>query len=125
MKKPAHHIFVCGSYRAGGEPRGICHQKQSLGLIQYLQEELSDRGAGRFHSGSFRLDRRVAEMVCLGYAVLHLGGEVAPGDDMAGAEARWMTLAEIIRRRDVEVPSNPELFRRARSLVKPLRTRSG
>jgi (2Fe-2S) ferredoxin len=44
MKKPAHHIFVCGSYRAGGEPKGICHQKQSLGLIQYLQEELSDRG---------------------------------------------------------------------------------
>lgn len=44
MKKPAHHIFVCCSYRASGEPRGVCHHKRSLSLIQYLETELDDRG---------------------------------------------------------------------------------
>jgi len=44
MKKPKHHIFVCGSFRANGGPQGVCNKKNSLGLIQYLEQELSDRG---------------------------------------------------------------------------------
>ena len=43
MKKPGKHIFVCASFRAGGEPQGVCHKKGSLGLLQYLQEGLNDR----------------------------------------------------------------------------------
>jgi len=44
MQKPKHHIFVCCSYRVGGEAKGICHQKKALSLIQYLATEISDRG---------------------------------------------------------------------------------
>ena len=44
MKKPKHHIFVCGSFRVSGEPQGVCHKKDSLNLLQYLERELSDRG---------------------------------------------------------------------------------
>lgn len=44
MEKPKHHIFVCGSFRAMGEPQGICHRKDALSLLQYFQNELSDRG---------------------------------------------------------------------------------
>jgi (2Fe-2S) ferredoxin len=44
MDKPKHHIFVCASFRAQGAPQGICHKKESLGLIPYLESELSDRG---------------------------------------------------------------------------------
>lgn len=44
MKKPEHHIFVCGSFRVSGDPQGICHKKGSMGLLQYLENELSDRG---------------------------------------------------------------------------------
>ena len=44
MEKPEKHIFMCASFRAGGEPQGVCHKKGSLGLMQYLQEGLSDRG---------------------------------------------------------------------------------
>ena len=44
MKKPEHHIFVCGSFRANGAPQGVCNKKNSMGLLQYLEQELSDRG---------------------------------------------------------------------------------
>jgi (2Fe-2S) ferredoxin len=44
MEKPKHHIFVCGSFRATGAPQGVCNKKNSLGLLQYLEGELADRG---------------------------------------------------------------------------------
>ncbi len=44
MDKPKHHIFVCGSFRVTGDPKGICHRKDSGALLQYLETELADRG---------------------------------------------------------------------------------
>ena len=44
MKKPKHHIFVCGSFRVSGEPQGVCSKKGSMHLLQYLEGELADRG---------------------------------------------------------------------------------
>lgn len=44
MRKPEHHIFVCGSFRANGVPQGVCKKKNSIGLLQYMEQELSDRG---------------------------------------------------------------------------------
>ncbi len=44
MKKPKHHILICGSFRATGTPQGICNKKNSLDLLQYMEQELSDRG---------------------------------------------------------------------------------
>jgi len=44
MQKPEHHIFVCGSFRAGGDSQGVCSKKDSMQLIQYMERELSDRG---------------------------------------------------------------------------------
>jgi (2Fe-2S) ferredoxin len=44
MKTPEHHIFVCGSFRANGTPQGVCNKKNSMGLLQYLEQELTDRG---------------------------------------------------------------------------------
>lgn len=46
MKKTAHHVFVCGSFRMGGTPQGVCSKGGSLQLMQYLESELSDRGMG-------------------------------------------------------------------------------
>ncbi len=43
MQKPKSHIFVCASFRVSGEPQGVCNKKGSIGLLQYLQEGLSDR----------------------------------------------------------------------------------
>lgn len=43
MKKPEHHILVCGSFRPTGA-QGVCHKKESAALLQYLSEEVDDRG---------------------------------------------------------------------------------
>lgn len=44
MDKPAHHLFVCGSFRANGTPQGNCAKKESLQLVQHLQGEIDERG---------------------------------------------------------------------------------
>lgn len=44
MQKLVHHFFVCGSFRANGEPKGVCHKKDSVQLLQYLENEILDRG---------------------------------------------------------------------------------
>lgn len=43
MEKPKHHLFVCASFRASGEPQGVCNKKGSISFLQYLQEGLADR----------------------------------------------------------------------------------
>ena len=44
MQKPEHHFFVCASFRASGEPQGICNSKGSCDLLGYLENEIIDRG---------------------------------------------------------------------------------
>jgi (2Fe-2S) ferredoxin len=43
MNKPTKHILVCGSFRRGTQ-QGICHKKESTRLLQYFEQEISDRG---------------------------------------------------------------------------------
>jgi (2Fe-2S) ferredoxin len=43
MAIPEKMIIVCQSFRAAGEPKGLCH-KQTDGFLQYLEEEILDRG---------------------------------------------------------------------------------
>lgn len=44
MDKPDYHIFVCNSFRMSGEPQGICNKKAGPALLQYIEEEILDRG---------------------------------------------------------------------------------
>lgn len=44
MKKPEYHIFVCNSFRLTGEPQGVCNKKGAADLLQYIEEEILDRG---------------------------------------------------------------------------------
>lgn len=55
MQKPDYHIFVCASFRLSGEPQGVCSKKGAPGLLQYLQDEIIDRG----------LDAMVSSTSCL------------------------------------------------------------
>ena len=44
MDKPEYHIFLCASFRAGGEAKGACHKKGSVELLPYIENEILDRG---------------------------------------------------------------------------------
>ncbi len=44
MEKPEFHFLVCCSFRVSGEPKGICHKKESVNLLQFLENEILDRG---------------------------------------------------------------------------------
>lgn len=44
MQKPSKHIMVCASFRTAGVAQGACKQKNAMGLLQYLQEGLQERG---------------------------------------------------------------------------------
>jgi (2Fe-2S) ferredoxin len=44
MEKPQYHIFVCASFRADGDPKGVCHKKGSTSLLPYIENEILDRG---------------------------------------------------------------------------------
>ncbi|MFZ3210589.1 MAG: (2Fe-2S) ferredoxin domain-containing protein [Terriglobales bacterium] len=55
MEKPQHHILVCASFRVAGEAKGVCHRKESVSLLQYLETEIVDRN----------LDARVSSTGCL------------------------------------------------------------
>ena len=44
MDKPKHHIFVCASFRATGEAKGVCHKKGSGEFLPYIENEIIDRG---------------------------------------------------------------------------------
>ena len=44
MERPKHHIFVCSSFRASGEIKGMCNKKGSTDLLPYIENEILDRG---------------------------------------------------------------------------------
>ena len=55
MAKPQYHFLVCNSFRLSGEPQGVCNKKGAVDLLQYLEEEIIDRG----------LDAQVSSTGCL------------------------------------------------------------
>jgi (2Fe-2S) ferredoxin len=44
MHKPKYHVLLCNSFRVCGEPQGFCNKKGSVNLLQYMQDEINDRG---------------------------------------------------------------------------------
>ena len=55
MNIPDYHIFVCNSFRLGGDPQGVCNKKDAVNLLQTLENEIIDRG----------LDAMVSSTGCL------------------------------------------------------------
>jgi len=53
------------------------------------------RVLGTVHTWTWRYDELVPHMISAAYVASYLGGEVVPGDDMAGSEVRWATLDEV------------------------------
>lgn len=77
MTRPDIHIFICSSSRVSGEPKGVCGKKNSAKLIQYIEEEINDRGIEGVlitNTGCFKLCDNGPVMVV--YPSGHWYGEV-------------------------------------------------
>jgi 8-oxo-dGTP diphosphatase len=68
-------------------------------VARELQEELGQdvrwKPLGTVHAYTIRYDDAVDRMVSIVYLVSYEGGELAPGDDMTGAEVRWVSPSEL------------------------------
>jgi predicted metal-binding protein len=43
MVTPKYHIFICTSCRPNGVQKGLCHQKDSVKVIESFMQEIEDR----------------------------------------------------------------------------------
>ncbi len=76
MQKPKYHFFICNSFRMSGEPQGVCNKKDAPALLQYLEEEILDRGLDAMVSstGCLKLCEKGPVMVI--YPQAHWYGEI-------------------------------------------------
>lgn len=70
------------------------------GLQREVAEEVGPdvrvRPLGAVHIQTFHYDEQVRFMLSLSYLVAYEGGEIVPGDDMQGSEARWFSVDELM-----------------------------
>jgi NADH pyrophosphatase NudC (nudix superfamily) len=82
---------VSGALEAGetlldGTLREVCEE---------LGENVQVRPLGMVHIETFHYDENVRYMLGTYYLSAYQSGEIQPGDDMAGSEYRWWSLAEL------------------------------
>ena len=88
------------------------------GTLREIREEagpIQVRPLGVFHAYTFPYDDNVQYLLCVCTLFAYEGGEVAPGDDMAGSEVHWFSLDELENGEGYDfIPDRmPWLFRRA------------
>lgn len=95
-----------GALEAGESPiQGIARE-----LTEELGSTFRHRILGPAHVGAFQFDRNVTNMLSFIFVVRYLGGEIVPGDDMLGAEFRWIPIEEFGTLRHFTVPWDITLF---------------
>lgn len=75
MEKPQYHILACASFRAKGDPKGVCHKKND-GLLQYIEGEILDRGLDALVSATGCLKQCDHGPVLVVYPLNHWYGRV-------------------------------------------------
>ena len=68
---------------------------------------------GAVHSWTWRYDDAVTHMLSLAFVASYLGGDVVPGDDMAGSTVWWATLDELRASSVALIPEDVWIFERA------------
>lgn len=77
------------------------------------------RPLGTVHVSTFHYDERVRYMLSVAYLLAYEGGEVRPGDDMAGSQYRWWGLDELVSDEvELLVPQEKWLVARAVDLYR-------
>lgn len=64
-------------------------------VYEELGEDVQVRPLGMVHVETFHYDENVRYMLGTYYLFAYQGGEIRPGDDMAGSEVRWWSLGEL------------------------------
>lgn len=105
-----------GAIEAGESPLQALDRE----LLEELGQEFTYQLPGLVDASSVRLDAKIA-LLSIGYLLLHLGTEIAPGDDMAGAEVSWMSLEKILQLDDITVPRDTATFTEALRLFRLLK----
>jgi 8-oxo-dGTP diphosphatase len=92
-------------------------------LLQAVEREVAEEAGpevridvhGTAHAWTWRYDDAVPHLTSIAFVASYRGGEVVPGDDMAGSSVRWATLDEISSLGASEglIPEQPWLFERA------------
>ena len=83
-------------------------------LHEEMGSELQVRPLGVFHANTFRYDDNAQYMISLCYLMAYEGGEVIPGDDMAGYGYRWLGLDTLLSGEvEVGIPREKWLLQRA------------
>ena len=99
------------------------------GVLREVREEAGSgirvRPLGTVHVATFRYDDNIQYMIDICYLLAYEGGEVCPGDDMAGSAYRWWSLEELTDEAvKLLVPSDHQkwLMRRAVELYRLWKT---
>jgi 8-oxo-dGTP pyrophosphatase MutT (NUDIX family) len=82
-------------------PSGALEAGETLldGVLREVREELGERicvrPLGVIHAYSYRYEANIPYMAGICFLLAYEGGEIVPGDDMRGCEARWVGRAEL------------------------------
>ena len=98
------------------------------GALREMREEVGEevraQPLGIVHVWNFHYDENVRYMISVGYLMAYEGGEIHPGDDMAGSRYRWWGLDEMKAEKvKVLVPPEGRWFDRAVELYRLWRGR--
>ena len=70
-------------------------------------EQVQVRPLGTVHVASFHYDENVQYMLSVGYLMAYEGGDIQPGDDMAGSRFKWWNSEELRAEKvNVLIPPN-------------------
>lgn len=88
------------------------------GTLREVREELGTavrvRPLGVVHAQSFHYDETVRYMVGIYSLLAYEGGDIVPGDDMAGSEVGWFSLDELhVKPLKLHVTAQPWMLARA------------
>lgn len=70
---------------------------------------------GTVHAWTLRYDDEVQHLICPAFVAAYLGGDVDPGDEMAGSAVRWATLEDVqeLEHSGSLIPEHSWVFERA------------
>lgn len=104
----AYETILDGTLREIREEAGSAIQVRPLGIV---------------HAYTYAYDEQLAHVFSIVYLLEYLGGEVIPGDDMAGSRIRWFSVDELESGEYTTLAPNgiPWVFRRAVELYRLLK----